>query len=484
MPRPTVFISSTASGFGDLRQALSYVLDQRGFDVLAFEEAAFPVSGDRRALEECLAIVQSADYYLLLIGDAAGRVEAGTSPTREEYRAAKAGFLNDGRPRLVLTVRSRTRDAVDRWKNDGTIDGIDKPEFISEFISEVEGDSEEDAPNWLHRFKDFRELVEILVTRLRLGRDLDATLRRKAVLDELLDNLAAMTSRSGESAFPHHWWGLRARDQIQLTSADIGTDLRVSRAIASSLGGCFVAGHLGALSTAAMEQTVLAGTFLEYSTADQRFVASDLHNSLVGVIDDIKRAKGTLETSNDWRLNLMSAASKANRLKAAVNVRTEDVVWALAYVDRAEDAFQSQTALARYLLGKSETPVPDAKLRRPLSPIKDSVEGLWRESVQRQDVEHLIVTELHPFGPRIPADLFPDTHRDAFAAELAARVRPQLEAILSERGPEMLHLVSELDQLSQDAALETISRMTASHGEGIENRDRQAPSHREQAEDD
>lgn len=71
MPRPTVFISSTASGFEDLREPLRYVLDQRGFDVLAFEEPAFPVSGDQQALQECLAIVRSADYHLLLTTRAA-----------------------------------------------------------------------------------------------------------------------------------------------------------------------------------------------------------------------------------------------------------------------------------------------------------------------------------------------------------------------------------------------------------------------------
>ena len=69
-------------------------------------------------------------------------------------------------------------------------------------------------------------------------------------------------------------------------------------------------------------------------------------------------------------------------------------MWALAYVDRAENAFQSQTAIARFLLGKSVKPSMDPAQRKLTSPIEGASEEIWRETVEAPDVERLIVGDI------------------------------------------------------------------------------------------
>lgn len=456
----------------DLRDALRYELDQRGFEVLAFEETSFPISGDKDALEECLATVRQADHYILLIGNSAGRVQDGTSPTREEYRAAKASFLVAGKPKLILCVRAATRDSADRMRRGLQAPELDDASFIIDFIAEVEVGATAGEPNWLHRFRDFRGLMEILATRLRWGRNHQETLAKKAVLDEVLANLANMTSRRGESAFPHHWWGQKARDEIQLTHDMLGRQFRVSRDVANSLGACFVAGHLDALSTVAMERVMLEGVLLEYSVAEQRLVAGDLHVAIRACIQDIRSARSVLQPSNDWRLKLMGAAANANRGDASVMVSTEDVLWALAYVDRAENAFESQVQLARFLLTGDGSPVPTSA-RRPASPLEGASESIWREKVEPSEVEHLVIKGIHPFGSRMPAGLLHDERLKEVARELAERNLPMFEALADSVLGEARPTRSEMEGILEQVSLKVIQSNTALPGEGIEKREKE-----------
>jgi hypothetical protein len=454
----------------DLREALRYELDQRGFEVLAYEEASFPISGDQGALEECLATVRQSDHYLLLVGDSAGRVDKETSPTREEFRAAKAAFFATGRPKMILCVRTSTRTAVDRHRSGESTGQLDLPQFIDEFIAEVESGVGPTDPNWLHRFRDFRELMEILTTRLRLGRNHAETLARRAVLDELLNNLATMVSRRGESAFPHHWLGERARAAISLTYDMVARQLTVERDVANSLGGCFVAGHLGALSTVAMDRALLDGHFLEFSVAEQRFIAGDLHAAVGGCVRDISAAQSVLETAVDWRLSLMKAASEANRTKGPVVVAGADVVWALAYVDRSENAFGSQVALAKYLLTGEGSPIPSGQRRR-VSPIEGATEAIWREQVESSEIEHLIGKGLSPFGARIPAGVLTETTLEDAAKELAKRNLPALQPLIDALPAESRMSQDDIEEILKRASRATVQSFTAGEGEGIERRD-------------
>ena len=108
MDRPTIFLSSTIYDFRDLRSAIKDHLERNGCRVLASEFNDFTKPLDKHSYEACLATIEQADFFLLLIGtrvggwyDEAKRV----SITQQEYRTAYA-LATVGRLRLLSFVRA------------------------------------------------------------------------------------------------------------------------------------------------------------------------------------------------------------------------------------------------------------------------------------------------------------------------------------------------------------------------------------------
>ena len=174
-----------------------------------------------------------------------------------------------------------------------------------------------------------------------------------------------------------------------------------------------------------MERALSAGHFLDYSAPDEKFVSSPLHRAIASTVRDVQVAKAVLNTENDWRSALMTAASQANARKRPVVVSAGDVLWALAYVDRADNAFYAQRALASFLLGKSSDPGLPTGSRRPESPVEDAIEGLWRERVEPDDVRHLLTADIYPFGARLPSYLVDQIGPEQMRSEIAQEVRAQ-----------------------------------------------------------
>jgi len=105
--KPVVFVSSTIHDFRDLRTAIRYYLEELGYEVLLSEYNDFPKPLDENAYEACLATIERADYYILLIGsrvgalyDAANKI----SITRMEYRKAYK-LASSGKLRIIAFLR-------------------------------------------------------------------------------------------------------------------------------------------------------------------------------------------------------------------------------------------------------------------------------------------------------------------------------------------------------------------------------------------
>lgn len=92
-----VFISSVTNLLKEEREALPPFLRVIDRDALRFEDF---LSQDRSSRQACIAGVESAEVYVLLLGPRYGEPfpDTGLSPTAEEYRAAR----NLGRPILVF----------------------------------------------------------------------------------------------------------------------------------------------------------------------------------------------------------------------------------------------------------------------------------------------------------------------------------------------------------------------------------------------
>jgi hypothetical protein len=201
--KPTIFISSTVRDFQDLRSALKYYLEEAGYRVQLSEFADFDKPIDKNLCEACFDAIRASNVFLLLIGsrrggwfDEANRV----SVTQAEYHVAYEQAVS-GRLVVILCARMSAWDQASLFRESG-LSGRgqsgepEDPEHLVAFLREVGRDEEmkaaapgtgQPAPNWIHRFSTFRDLVEILEVALRLKHDVSSQITLKLVAEELAE---------------------------------------------------------------------------------------------------------------------------------------------------------------------------------------------------------------------------------------------------------------------------------------------------------
>lgn len=96
MRRAVAFISSTVKDLADVREHLRAELDAAGFDVRMSEDDSFPVSPGETSHDACLAVVRTADLFVLLVGKRYGGEYPGhnKSITWREWDEAMAAGLH------------------------------------------------------------------------------------------------------------------------------------------------------------------------------------------------------------------------------------------------------------------------------------------------------------------------------------------------------------------------------------------------------
>src|SRR5579885_3525654 len=91
MAKPRIFLSSTCYDLGDARAALTDFLEDWGFEVLNSQSGKFGVKPRVHSHDACLAMMENADYVVLIIGGRRGGTYVGSeqSITNEEIKAAQ-----------------------------------------------------------------------------------------------------------------------------------------------------------------------------------------------------------------------------------------------------------------------------------------------------------------------------------------------------------------------------------------------------------
>lgn len=300
---PKVFISSTVYDFRDLRSAIAYNLRSQGLTVHVSEVADFPVSGDKSAIDECLANVGSSDFYVLLIGERTGYLlEDGVSATRKEYQAAKKKFLETGRPRLLLYIRHEVKTACESGEEALKIlQHVDDSTHLLSFVEEVKHPGSDDIPNFLTPFRDFSDVMDSLSGRLNMGKSVEDTLVRHSLVSELAWNLASMSTRLGHGAYPLHGAMNRIAREITLNVNDSDEFMEISvksqKQLILAMPGV-VSGN--SLRTTVTEDVLSRGIFLEFDPVTVRFKESAIHEELqrsLNFIVELRRLDEPLDQS-------------------------------------------------------------------------------------------------------------------------------------------------------------------------------------------
>lgn len=197
--KPRVFVSSTIADFADLRSAIKFWLEELGYEVRVSEFTDFDKPVDPNAFDACFESIRQAHYCVLLIGTRRGSLYSEApeaSVTQQEYRTAYE-LARGGRIHLIVMVRDSVwADYQKHPRPSGQELGGDLP-FIFSFLDEVTRRTEvEDAvrrgtdyppSNWVHPFRTFRDVVDILTVVLQakaplVRRALEANLEAELVL--------------------------------------------------------------------------------------------------------------------------------------------------------------------------------------------------------------------------------------------------------------------------------------------------------------
>lgn len=321
--RPTFFLSSTIYDFRDLRSAIKFSLEQRGCRVLASEFNDFGGDLDQHSYEACLANIEQADYFVLLIGARVGGwydVPARISITQQEYRTAYDLHRNR-KLRLISFVRDEVwqlredRKELARFLAD--VDVLDRERqaianapskfandaaFVSSFIAEVGRNVETGravttgAPkptgNWIHTFRGFRDIHDVLHPLAFTGLSSEEAAYRKALQHDLLTVMAGLLAkyegkvldlrpglRKGLAAHPIT---VELRDQEWIT-----VDLKEWNAFTT----IFYQIMAHRIETVVIDDALTSTIFLDYDPEKGGYTQSPAYDALARLCDEIRRFK-------------------------------------------------------------------------------------------------------------------------------------------------------------------------------------------------
>ena len=341
---PRVFLSSTIQDLGDLRSAIKFWLEDFGFEVLASEWPDFPHPLDRDAIAAALAPIEACSYYILLMGTRVGSlIEPGVSATRAEFRRARTLHGETGQPQMLHLVR----EEVDAGRRLGRPPEVAPPDWdiTMEFLDEIKNGGDANAPNWVHRFSSFRDVVDVLRATLRIS----GPLRRRAVeanlLWEVVENTRELLYRfpTGITAKP----GMLSKTHVPLTKANLD-DVEIDyRGADSVITFRFALPRMASLSRSALEDAINSGLLLEYDPRNGASAVGRLQRCLLDLRQQLLRLEGIVAS-----INSDSALSRdlQRSLDAAKAKRGTTIsVTTAAFLHGARDAMDNVLRLNRAL---------------------------------------------------------------------------------------------------------------------------------------
>lgn len=319
--RPTFFLSSTIYDFRDLRGAIKYILESRGCRVLASEFNDFRANLDQHSYESCLTNIDQADFFILLVG---GRVGGWydepkrVSITQQEYRYAyerhKAGTL-----RIVTLVRDEVwqlrEDRKALAKHLATLDLTDKErrevsqfpsrfstdaDFVSSFLTEigrnvetalaVKRGTEKPTGNWIHIFREFRDVADVLQPLTFSGLTADEAAYRKALQCELIGILKRLLLKyKGDALDPRY--AIVSHFETYAIEAPLDPDSTTR--IPGDEWGKFSVTMFHMFGVSPIELVVVADAltsslFLEYDGASGAYRQMETYHALAKLIEEVR----------------------------------------------------------------------------------------------------------------------------------------------------------------------------------------------------
>lgn len=414
MSRPTFFISSTIYDFRDLRSALKFSLEQQGATVLASEFNDFPKPLDTHSYDACLAAMQKADYFILLIGSRVGGwFDRGSkvSITHQEYREAYE-LHKQGKMKILSFVRSEVwqfreqRNELQKLLSEEAVDPalikrlINAPskfssdaEALSAFIKEVGRNAEtkkaltDGTPlptgNWIHTFTNFRDIWDVVQSQVLVGLPVDDLAFRRLLARELTEVLKSglMKLKEGAVYSPINTVvNFHKKHQVTLQDRkSYRTIIDRKRWGTMSMFGIHLLG--ARFQTQIVDRALETSYFLAFDKDANGFVETPVYEALFMLQAEMR----TLNRANTTDvLSVIFENSPAQRRETGdkIDIETTKLIAFLHLMDRWTNVVQLSQAILKHLYG-AEFQMP---YLRPRSPIADMNEEIAAESASDEDV--------------------------------------------------------------------------------------------------
>jgi hypothetical protein len=416
--KATFFISSTIHDFKDLRSAIKFYLEEQGCVVLASEFNDFGQPLDVHSYDACLAQIESADYFILLIGARIGGwfdEASKTSITRKEYRVAYDLHLH-GRLKILAFVRSDVWAVKDDRKElSKFLDGLglepatvatikSRPgkaasdasvliDFIEEVgrnqqtTSAVKGNAVLPTGNWIHAFASFRDVIDALRGQVFAGRPAEHAIQRQLLRTELLVIISKLLIKlnNGSVVFPFKAIETFAQD-YPLVAKQLEGSMTVARPAFERFFHVLLHVTGEQLHSQVTDKILLSDVLLEFDPGSGAFRETPLYRALVMLRQEI-RAYMQSQSGSNTSIEAVKALTKAGKGRP-VTLPLHTLVSLRHVGDRAANIVLLATAAVRHLDG-APFKMP---LLRPTSPFSDQLEQLEKERVTIDLAERFVAT--------------------------------------------------------------------------------------------
>jgi hypothetical protein len=249
MNPPRIFISSTIFDFKDLRSALKFYLESYGYTVLASEFNDFEKPLSLHSYDACLQSIDTADYFILLIGSRIGgwyNEDKKITITMQEYLRAREN-AEEGKLKILAFVRSEIwtvkedRKSLARYLERSILEKqlkseinnheskmVKDAEIIFKFIEivsknketkqAIKGETSFPINNWIHVFRDFKDIVDSLKATFMLNSSISEQITKEALLAELVSILKSTIIKFNNKLFSYENFVNRAYQQFEINN--------------------------------------------------------------------------------------------------------------------------------------------------------------------------------------------------------------------------------------------------------------------------
>jgi len=371
---------------------------------------------DIHSYEACLKQIETADYFVLLIGSRVGGwfdEPNKVSITRKEYQVAyelhkkgKLKILAFARAE-ILAIKDERKELAKFLDQEGIDPGIKakvnaRPSkaasdaaFLIDFLEEV-GRNRDTATvatkggtlptgNWIHAISSFKDVIEVLRGQVFAGTPVEQAIGRELLRNELLDLLSQVLHKGIDSnvSFPHKRIQ-RLATQYPIRSNELMLKKTVARADFKTIFALTVRHTRFRSECRILDNTLDEGLFLEFDPQTGGFKETSLHAMLHALRLEVRSLKQSLQGELNLRrtLSRLDGAGPGNDVTVPVAELLE-----LFYIfDRAANIATFVTALVRHLDGGPLQP----PTLRPITPVEDDSSHLAKERIERSDAAQYV----------------------------------------------------------------------------------------------